>query len=163
MNRVLFASASEHWSTPANVYESLNREFHFTLDPCPLNATEDGTARLFSPWLGHRVFCNPPYREIRKWLELWREAALAVYLIPARTDTRWFHQICLPYAEEIRFLRGRLRFGTASNCAPFPSMVVVFRSTVDVGSNHDGLDGRIRNESGNAEAPQAQGVAYTGI
>ena len=74
------------------------------------------------------MFCNPPYGpEIPKWLERGLEAELAVFLIPARTDTRWFHDIILPNAEEIRFIKGRPRFGNATNCAPFPSMIVVFR------------------------------------
>jgi site-specific DNA-methyltransferase (adenine-specific) len=60
-------------------------------------------------------------------LDRWHEPELAVYLIPARTDTRWFHEICLPHAKEIRFLRGRLKFGDAKNCAPFPSMIVIFK------------------------------------
>jgi len=149
MNRVHFSSASADWSTPSDVYEALHREFCFTLDPCPLHAMQDGLARLFHPWAGHIVFVNPPYKETRKWLEMWREAATAVYLIPARTDTRAFHEIILPYASEIRFIRGRLRFGTATTGAPFPSMVVVFRSGTDVGSDHNDRDGRIRNQRDN--------------
>jgi len=128
MHRVHFSSASGDWSTPADVYEALHSEFGFTLDPCPLAATENGLARLFHPWAGHTVFVNPPYRETRKWLEMWKEAATAVYLIPARTDTPAFHDIVLPYASEIRFIRGRLRFGKATAPAPFPSMIVVFRN-----------------------------------
>lgn len=126
MNRVIFKSQSVEWATPAHVYEELHREFAFDFDPCPLGGDVDGTAPLFSPWAGRRVFCNPPYSNIRKFLDRALEADLAVFLIPARTDTRWFHDVCLPFAREIRFVRGRLKFGGAKTGAPFPSMIVVF-------------------------------------
>jgi site-specific DNA-methyltransferase (adenine-specific) len=127
MNRVLFSSATVEWATPLAVYDKLNAEFQFDFDPCPVDGTNDGLATLFTEWAGKRVFCNPPYSDIRRWLDRWHEPELAVYLIPARTDTRWFHEICLPHAKEIRFLRGRLKFGDAKNCAPFPSMIVIFK------------------------------------
>jgi site-specific DNA-methyltransferase (adenine-specific) len=66
---------------------------------------------------------------LRPFLERAREADVAVFLIPARTDTRWFHEIVMPYAKEIRFIKGRLKFGGAKNSAPFPSMIVVFEAT----------------------------------
>ena len=125
-SRVVFSSASVEWATPHGVYDALNTEFHFTLDPCPLGGDQDGLATLFMPWAGQKVWCNPPYSEIAKWLARWHEPELAVYLIPARTDTKYFHQIVLPHATEIRFIRGRLKFGGAKNSAPFPSMIVVF-------------------------------------
>jgi hypothetical protein len=82
---------------------------------------------LFTSWRGKRVFCNPPYGPgIEDWLKRGLEAEIAVYLIPARTDTRWFHNIVIPMAREIRFIKGRLKFGDAVNSAPFPSMVVIF-------------------------------------
>ena len=131
MNRVLFSSQSVEWPTPKAVYDALNREFQFTLDPCPFQGTEDGLATLFCSWRDHRVFCNPPYtRAMRSWVERAHEADLAVYLIPARTDTKLFHELILPKAAEIRFLRGRLKFGDAKNCAPFPSMLLVFRNAL---------------------------------
>jgi hypothetical protein len=65
---------------------------------------------------------------MRDWLERGLEAELAVFLIPARTDTRWFHEIVLAAAKEIRFIKGRLKFGDAKNSAPFPSMVVIFKT-----------------------------------
>lgn len=127
VNSVLFKSESVEWATPKGVYEKLHEEFRFDFDPCPLGGTEDGTAQLFVPWRGKRVFCNPPYGPgLRGFLERAQEAELAVYLIPARTDTRWFHEIVLPHAKEIRFVKGRLKFGDAKNSAPFPSMIVVF-------------------------------------
>jgi site-specific DNA-methyltransferase (adenine-specific) len=127
--RVHFMSQTVEWPTPKAVYDALDEEFGFTFDPCPLGGDEDGTASLFSDWKGQRVFCNPPYGpELRPFLERWHDADLAVYLIPARTDTRWFHEIVLPYASEIRFVRGRLKFGDAKNSAPFPSMLAIFKT-----------------------------------
>lgn len=125
----LFSTATGRWATPVDVYAALNSEFDFNFDPCPLDGTGDGLSDLFCQWKGKRVFCNPPYGPgIGDWIKRGLEAELAVYLIPARTDTRWFHDYCLPLASEIRFLRGRLKFGGAKHSAPFPSMVVVFRS-----------------------------------
>ena len=87
----------------------------------------NGSEVYNSQWKGKRVFCNPPYGPgIGKWLMRGLEADIAVFLIPARTDTRWFHEICLPFAREIRFIKGRLKFGGALKDAPFPSMIVVF-------------------------------------
>jgi hypothetical protein len=123
MNRVLFQSASQHWQTPPEVYAALDREFSFTLDPCPNGAT-DGLTRS---WAGQRVYCNPPYGPgVGRWLAKAREADLAVYLLPARTDTRWWHELGMQ-ADEIRFLRGGLRFNGATAGAPFPSVLLVYR------------------------------------
>lgn len=129
----LFSSACEAWGTPHAVYAALDAEFHFTFDPCPLMDPQQaglslwGTDGLAKSWDGQRVFCNPPYGPgIDRWLAKAREADLAVYLLPARTDTRWWHEYALK-ANEIRFLRGRLRFGNAVNAAPFPSVVLVYK------------------------------------
>ena len=121
-----FSSASVEWATPRGVYEELDREFRFNFDPCPLGGTEDGLSTLFVSWSGRRVLCNPPYDNIRRFLERAHEAELLVFLIPAQADTRWFHDIILPKSREIRFIRGRLKFGGAINSAPFPSMIVIF-------------------------------------
>lgn len=130
MNRALFSSASEHWSTPPEVYAALDREFRFTVDACPFHGDREGLGLLES-WAGQRVYCNPPYGpEIRKWLEKAREAEVAVYLLPARTDTKWWHDLAMG-ADEVRFLRGRLRFVGAKNPAPFPSVLLVFRAAVE--------------------------------
>jgi site-specific DNA-methyltransferase (adenine-specific) len=119
--------ASWEWPTPLDFYNRLNEEFSFNFDPCPLGGNIDGRSTLFVSWQGKRVFCNPPYGpEIPKFLSRATEAELAVFLIPARTDTRWFHEIVLPLAKEIRFVKGRLRFGDGKYPAPFPSMVVIF-------------------------------------
>jgi site-specific DNA-methyltransferase (adenine-specific) len=105
----------------------LDAEFHFDYDPCPLDGTGDGLLPLFSEWKGKRVFCNPPYGSgLGEWLKRGLEADVAIFLVPARTDTKWFHDIAMPNAREIRFLRGRLKFGNATTGAPFPSMLIVF-------------------------------------
>lgn len=123
VSRVHFSSLSVHWATPKAIYDALNSEFGFTLDPCPLRTKTD----FSKTWEGDRVFCNPPYGPlIGRYLEKAREAVCAVYLLPARTDTRWFHDYCLA-ANEIRFLKGRLRFSEVKGRATFPSMVVVFK------------------------------------
>jgi hypothetical protein len=125
MNRALFTSTSQHWATPPDVYAALDAEFHFTLDPCP-HRTPRLTGLTLS-WRGKRVYCNPPYgRGVDRWLAKAREAKLAVYLLPARTDTYWWHEYAMR-ADEIRFLRGRLKFGGSKNSAPFPSVILVFR------------------------------------
>jgi site-specific DNA-methyltransferase (adenine-specific) len=129
MGRALFTSVREEWETPRELYAALHAEFDFTLDPCPI--WEDGIERidgLIRPWTGERVYCNPPYgREIGLWLARAREAQLAVYLLPARTDTVWFHEYAMK-ADEIRFLRGRLTFGGSKFNAPFPSCVLIYRT-----------------------------------
>ena len=130
--KVHFMSATAHWSTPKELYDALNEEFHFNDDPCPINIpdpfyTDDGLAR---PW-GDRVFINPPYgKAISKWLHRayteGRNGKVVVCLIPSRTDTRWWHDYVMK-ASEIRFIRGRLKFGDSKNSAPFPSVIVIFR------------------------------------
>lgn len=128
VSRVMFSAAEERWATPRDLYAALDAEFDFTLDPCPL--WEEGQERidgLFRSWGGERVYCNPPYgRGIGNWLAKAREADVAVYLLPSRTDTAWWHDYALA-ADEIRFVRGRLRFGAAENPAPFPSAILIYR------------------------------------
>ena len=133
-NKLMFSSATDEWSTPQDVFDKLNGEFSFTLDPCAndtnhkckkyFTKTENG---LLQNWDDEIVFCNPPYgREIGKWVKKAAESkATVVMLLPARTDTRWFHDYIYEKAE-IRFIKGRLKFGEAQNSAPFPSMVVIF-------------------------------------
>jgi hypothetical protein len=127
LNPVVFSSKSDHWYTPPEFYAALHEEFGFTFDPCPLMSDESG---LLKAWSG-RVFCNPPYSKIPEFIKraLWHlhtgAVELAVFLIPARTDTAWFHDFIYGKAE-VRFVRGRLKFG-GKGSAPFPSMVVVFR------------------------------------
>ena len=134
---VMFSSKSDLWATPQDFFDKLNEEFRFTLDVCaiPENAKcenyytpeQDG---LSMPWKGV-CWCNPPYgREIGQWVRRAFFAsvtgATVVMLLPARTDTRWFHEYIYKKAE-VRFIKGRLKFGDSNNSAPFPSMVVVFK------------------------------------
>lgn len=134
---VHYSSSTPEWSTPLDLFAALDREFDFTLDPCatPENTTCDNYYTLADDglsqtWTG-RVFMNPPYgRVIGKWMRKACESAfstaeLVVCLVPARTDTAWWHDYAM--RGEIRFIRGRLRFGAAKWSAPFPSAVVVFR------------------------------------
>ena len=126
INRGLFTSNSIHWKTPEILFTALDQEFHFNYDPCPLYSTED---KLNTQW-GTSTFMNPPYgREIIKWVAKAYEESLKgktiVCLLPSRTDTKWWHEYVMK-AKEIRFLRGRLKFGDAVNSAPFPSCIVIF-------------------------------------
>ena len=126
INPGMYSSLTPHWATPQSVYDELDAEFHFTLDPCPLDPTFDG---LNIDWTG-TVFVNPPYgNEGKKWVAKgWQSAqqgATVVMLLPSRTDTRWWHDYCMK--GEIRFIKGRLKFGDSKNSAPFPSCIVVFR------------------------------------
>jgi hypothetical protein len=123
----MFSSVTMHWRTPVDLFRKLNDEFKFDLDPCPFGGgTESG---LLLDWTGRRVFCNPPYgKEISAWLAKAMTADLAVFLLPARTDVDWWHRYALG-AQEIRFLKGRLKFigrDGVKTSAPFPSVVVVF-------------------------------------
>lgn len=138
----LFSSNTDNWATPQSFYDELNKEFNFTLDPCAddvnhkcetyFTKSDDGLAKK---WGGYRVFCNPPYgRQIGKWVEkAYHESqngTTVVMLLPARTDTKWFHDYIYRKAE-VRFVRGRIKFGEAKNSAPFPSMIVVFGGKQD--------------------------------
>lgn len=138
MNTVLhFSSQTDEWATPPEVFAKLDAEFGFTLDPCA--TAENATSpRYFTremnglahDWGGEIVFMNPPYgRTVGQWIgKAFHESqrsATVVGLIPARTDTRWWHGYCVH--GEIRFIRGRLKFGGSRNSAPFPSTVVIFR------------------------------------
>lgn len=127
------------WATPQKTFDELNAEFGFTLDPCSdgtnakcelyFTPAEDGLAQ---DWGFHTVFMNPPYSDNAAWMRKAYESSLngatVVCLVPARTDTRWWHDYAMK--GEVRFLRGRLKFGDAKHSAPFPSAVVVFRSII---------------------------------
>lgn len=143
MNRVLFKSENQNWQTPDELYMALDAEFHFTLDPCP----NGGTDGLIRSWKGERIYCNPPYgRGVRDWLAKAKEADLAVFLLPARTDTRWWHEQAMN-AIEIRFLRGRLKFKGAKQGAPFPSVILVFKAEGLTNSRSDLPGGLCQREA----------------
>lgn len=138
MNKALFSSKKENWTTPQWLFDQLNEEFDFTLDAaasddnakCQKYFTERENGLLRS-WEGETVFCNPPYgRELAEWVkkayeEGQKPGTTVILLIPSRTDTRFFHDYILGKAE-IRFLKGRLKFGDAKNSAPFPSLIAVY-------------------------------------
>jgi phage N-6-adenine-methyltransferase len=146
-NDLHFSSKSSEWGTPLGVYDHFDAEFKFTLDVCAskwnakcANYFTKDLNGLQQHWRG-RCWMNPPYgRTIGKWVyaahvavSLAKEAEVVVALLPARTDTRWFHDIILKHGYGVRFLKGRLTFETElddilgpSDPAPFPSMVVVF-------------------------------------
>ena len=135
----LFSSNTDEWSTPQGLFDKLDETFHFTLDVCatPQNAKckkfftkeQDG---LKQDWGGAVIWCNPPYgREIGKWVQKCAEhQGVAVMLIPARTDTKWWHDYVVENPTAIvKFIRGRLKFGDSKNSAPFPSAIVIFFNT----------------------------------
>lgn len=133
----MFSSKTCEWETPIEFFKELDGKYHFTLDVC---ATKENAkcARFFTraddglaqEWKGI-CWMNPPYgRKIGKWVKKAFETALqrsgtVVCLLPARTDTAWWHDYCMK--GEITFIRGRLKFGGCDNSAPFPSAVVVFK------------------------------------
>jgi site-specific DNA-methyltransferase (adenine-specific) len=135
---VHFSSKTDMWETPQSTFDALKREFGpFSIDVCATrqnrkvaryyNKKQDG---LKQDWTYETAWMNPPYgREIGKWIEKAATggAKIVVALLPARTDTRWFHDYIYNKAE-VRFIKGRLKFGGHTNSAPFPSMVVIFRS-----------------------------------
>ena len=124
---VHFSAARDNWKTPKAFYDALDQEFRFDFDPCPPMPTFDG---LTVEW-GCSNFVNPPYGNvIAKWLAKGFEQAqlgkLSVFLIPSRTDTKWWHSYCMQ-ADEIRFIKGRLKFDDQPNPAPFPSALVIIK------------------------------------
>jgi len=132
--KVHYMSKTYEWATPIDLFTELDKEFHFTLDPC---ATEENAKcskyytikenGLIQDWSNEMVFLNPPYgRNIGLWVKKLSENK-GVALLPARTDTRWFHTYIYNKAE-IRFIKGRIKFGNSKNSAPFPSMIVIFKN-----------------------------------
>ena len=142
---VHFMSKTDEWETPQGFFDKLNTEFGFTLDVC---ATPKNTkcVRYFSKaddglrlsWADERCWMNPPYgREIGKWMKKAKDSgALVVCLVPARTDTAWWHDYVIK--GEVRFIRGRLKFGGQKNSAPFPSAVVIFNELTAAGREREG-------------------------
>lgn len=156
MNKALFSTGKDLWETPKKFFDELNNEFHFTLDACATakNAkcekyfTEKDNA-LIQDWGGNIVFCNPPYSRqggqdmsVKKaYEESKKPHTTVVMLLPARTDTKRFHKYIWLPENEIRFIEGRLSFeingkpmvdkNGRPESAPFPSMIVIFRSVED--------------------------------
>ena len=143
----MFSSLNDTWTTPKSFFGTLNDEFDFKLDAaalqssalCPLwygpdHAQEDWRDAFARDWqkdAGGNIWLNPPYGNvIKNWIAKANvEATLGggniVCLVPSRTDTRWWWEGCIQH--EIRFIKGRLKFGDGKNCAPFPSALVIMR------------------------------------
>lgn len=142
INKSLFSSKRPDWATPSDLFDKLDQEFGFTLDVCATSenakcrrfySPQDDGLSLRSPWgPGEIIWCNPPYgRGIGDWLARGYHASIelgstCVFLLPARTDTKWFHEFKDKTAE-IRFIKGRIKFVGAGSSAPFPSMILIFK------------------------------------
>lgn len=143
INNGLFTSQTDLWATPQDFFDKLNKEFKFELDVCAIEENAK-CEKYFTPevdglkqeWNG-TVWMNPPYgRSIGTWMkkayESSLEGATVVCLIPARTDTKWWHEYCMK--GEVRFIKGRLKFSNSKNSAPFPSAVVIFNDKTKTNS-----------------------------
>jgi hypothetical protein len=132
--KLFFSSNNQDGRTPKKVYENLNKEFNFDFDPCPNAGLTTLINGLTISWKKIN-FINPPFKTQRLWIKKAYEESLkgktCVMLLPARTDTRIFHDIVLPFSKEIRFIKGRLKFEQYNNSAPFPSMIVIFNGNLD--------------------------------
>ena len=132
-------SKTDDWATPQALFDQLNAIHHFTLDVaasatnyktpnwCGLDHENPGFRDgLAITWEGNRVWCNPPYgRQIKDWVKKAHQEsrhAEIVMLLPARTDTAWFHDYAIQH--KVTFIRGRLKFGGQPGSAPFPSILV---------------------------------------
>lgn len=136
--KVHFSSKTNEWATPQDFFDKMDQEFGFTLDVASTDENTKVSGRYFTEkddglnqsWDREIVWCNPPYgRTLKNWVKKASEATggVIVMLIPARTDTSYFHDYIYQKPNvEIRFIRGRLKFGGSKNSAPFPSMIVVF-------------------------------------
>lgn len=142
LNQGLFSSEKQDWCTPRQFFDELDAEFHFVLDAAATHQNSK-CKRYFTPkengliqsWdVGGAVYCNPPYgKEIGLWVkkayEESQKGITIVMLIPARTDTKYFHEY-IYHKADIRFIKGRLKFtdesGISKGTAPFPSMVVIY-------------------------------------
>lgn len=136
INKALFTSNSDEWFTPQTFFDEINKEFNFTLDAA---ATKENTKckRFFNidnngleqDWSGEVVWLNPPYSNIKLWVEKAYNESLKgtkiVLLIPVRSDTKYFHSFIYGKAK-LRFIKGRLKFSDSKNSAPFPSMLVIY-------------------------------------
>lgn len=140
IQKAMVSSKSNEWSTPQDLFDELNKEFHFTLDPCSTDENakvhnhftivDDG---LKKDWTRDIVFMNPPYGGhtgdwLRKAYVSSQGGATVVCLIVSSTDRSYWHDIIFPYAYQIRFIRGRLHFGQSKTSAPFASAIVVFKT-----------------------------------
>ena len=136
INPGMMSSKSDEWTTPIELFDALHNRFIFDLDAaasdenhlCDRYYTKENDG-LRQSWEWRRVFCNPPYSQIARWAEKFQEessrALLIVALVPARTDTRWWHKYIMT-ADKIVYIRGRLKFSNSKNSAPFPSALAIW-------------------------------------
>lgn len=136
VDKVLFSSDSNEWETPQWLFDLLDNEFNFKLDVCASKDNKKCNAyyskkdnALLYPW-SKDYFCNLPYNLIKEFIkrgynECKQWKAIGVFLIPSRTDTKYWHEYVMK-SREIRFIKGRLKFVGAKSSAPFPSCVVIF-------------------------------------
>lgn len=137
MKQRLTMAKNDEWETPDEFFQDLDEEFHFDLDAC---ATDDNHKcsnyftkdqdGLLQNWGGHTVWCNPPYSNVKGWMrkcyyEGHRPNTTVVALVFAKTDTRWWWNY-VQHKCEIRFVKGRLKFGGKDN-APYPSALLIWR------------------------------------
>lgn len=136
---VMFSSKSSKYETPQLLFDKINEEFNFTLDVCADVNTfkcdkyfDEEIDGLSQDWSNDICWMNPPYDSCYEWIEKahkeCQKGATVVALVPARTDTKWFHNIVLANNYEVRFLKGRLKFGRMKNSAPFPSILIIFKN-----------------------------------
>lgn len=145
---VMFGKATDEWATPQALFDALDLEFRFGLDAAAtednakctafFTREDDALTRSWYPGQGWSVWLNPPYSQCREFIakaaQEARNGCTVVALVPSRTDTRWWHsEVYDPCRNafrpgvEVRFIKGRLKFGDSTNSAPFPSVVIVFR------------------------------------
>ena len=138
LQKAMVSSKSNEWATPQDLFDKLNKEFNFTLDPCSTKENakcknfytieDDGLSKL---WTDQIVFMNPPYGGhtgdwIKKAFESSSGGATVVCLIVSSTDRSYWHEYIFPYAKQIRFIRGRLHFNNSKSSAPFASAIIIF-------------------------------------
>lgn len=149
ISKALYSSAKDDWETPQALFDKLDQEFHFNMDAaaneknskCPMFLSKVDSNALVVDWQEYAppdnrkltVFLNPPYgNEMQAWMKKATDeankGATVVCLVHARTDTRWFQDFVLPNANEIRFIRGRVKFGDGKQSCPFPSIIIVFKN-----------------------------------
>ncbi len=139
MSAYMPVSQTDDWATPQNLFDELDAIHNFTLDVAA-SSTNHKTDKWYGldhddpelrdglqmSWAGETVWCNPPYgRVIKQWVKKAHEEskhASIVMLLPARTDTAWFHDYAVRH--KVTFIRGRLKFGNGLVGAPFPSILV---------------------------------------
>lgn len=154
---LMFSRQTDEWATPQDLFDALDAEFGFELDAAAsventkharfIGAFTDALAQ--PSWGGLRVWLNPPYSKCREFIakaaQEARKGCTVVCLVPSRTDTRWWHEHVWEGNQpqpgvEVRFIKGRLKFGDSTNSAPFPSVVIVFRPVVEVRTSGDAVD-----------------------